>query len=126
MSICEEGGTGIDKVVAAIESFQLPAPDFSAITTMRPGATKATLYAHRRMTDMGPNDRIRACYQHACLCVVSGRMMTNTSLRERLGVESQNYATVSRIIRDTVAEGLVKAFDPDTSKRYMKYVPFWA
>jgi predicted HTH transcriptional regulator len=28
MSICEEGGTGIDKVIEAVESFQLPAPDF--------------------------------------------------------------------------------------------------
>jgi len=47
-------------------------------------------------------------------------------LRQRLGVEQQNYATVSRIIRDAVNAGLVKAFDPETSKRYMKYVPFWA
>ncbi len=34
MKICEEGGTGIDKVVAAVEAFQLPAPDFTAITTI--------------------------------------------------------------------------------------------
>jgi ATP-dependent DNA helicase RecG len=30
MKICEEAGTGIDKVIAAIEAFQLPAPDFVA------------------------------------------------------------------------------------------------
>ncbi|WP_074307856.1 ATP-binding protein [Singulisphaera sp. GP187] len=126
MNICEEGGTGIDKVVAAIEAFQLPAPDFTAISTMQPGSTKATLYAYRKVTDMDSKDRIRAYYQHACLCYVSGKRMTNASLRERLGVEPQNYAAVSRIIRDTVAGGLVKAFDPKTSKRFMTYVPFWA
>jgi ATP-dependent DNA helicase RecG len=126
MNICEEGGTGIDKVIAAIEAFQLPAPDFTAITTMQPGSTKATLYAHQKLSEMDSKGRVRACYQHACLCFVSGREMTNASLRDRLGVEQQNYATVSRIIRDAVDAGLVKAFDPDTSKRYMKYVPFWA
>lgn len=31
MHICEEGGTGIDKVIEAVEMFQLPAPDFKAI-----------------------------------------------------------------------------------------------
>ena len=45
MKICEEAGTGIDKVIEAIEAFQLPAPDFTAITSMQPGFTKATLFA---------------------------------------------------------------------------------
>src|SRR5205823_5567187 len=52
MKICEEGGTGIDKVIEAVEAFQLPAPDFAAIMTMQPGFTKATLFAHRKLADM--------------------------------------------------------------------------
>lgn len=56
---------------------------------------------------------------------VSNEQMTNSSLRERFGVEQKNYATVSRIIRDTVKEGLVRPVDPKTSRKYMKYVPFW-
>lgn len=126
MKICEEAGTGIDKVVAAIEAFQLPAPDFTAITATQPGFTKATLYAPRKLNEMDLKERIRACYQHACLCLVSGSRMTNATLRERLGVEPQNYAIVSRIIRDTISANLVKAYDPNTSKRFMQYVPFWA
>lgn len=126
MRICEEAGTGIDKVIDAVERFQLPAPDFQAITTTQPGSTKATLFAPRKLNEMDGQERIRACYQHACLCFVSGRMMTNSTLRERMGVEPQNYAAVSRVIRDTVAAGLIKTYDPETSKRYMKYLPFWA
>jgi ATP-dependent DNA helicase RecG len=126
MRICEEAGTGIDKVITAVEAFQLPAPDFTAITTMQPGFTRTTLYAPRRLNDMDSNERIRACYQHACLCFVSGSRMTNATLRARLGVERQNYAIVSRVIRDTIKAGLVKAYDPNTSKRFMHYVPFWA
>ena len=50
MEICEEAGSGIDKVIAAVETFQLPAPDFVAITTTQPGFTKATLFAPRKRT----------------------------------------------------------------------------
>ena len=122
MSICEEGGTGIDKVIAAVEAFQLPAPDFAAIL----GFTKATLYAHQKLTEMDSKDRIRACYQHACLCFVSGGMMTNASLRKRFAIEEKNAAKASRIIAEAVTAKVIKQFDPDTSNRYMKYVPFWA
>ncbi len=126
MNICEEGGTGIDKVVAAIESFQLPAPDFTAITTMQPGSTKATLYAHQKLVDMDSKDRIRACYQHACLCHVSGRKMTNATLRQRFGIEEKDAAKASRIIAETIKAELIKPFDPETSNRYLSYIPVWA
>jgi predicted HTH transcriptional regulator len=122
MQIGEEAGTGIDKVVSAIEAAHLPAPNF----TVPPGSTRVFLYGQRKYAEMDSKDRIRACYQHACLCFVTGQMMTNASLRNRLGVEQQNYAAVSRIIRDTIKETLIRPFDAETSKRYMKYVPFWA
>jgi predicted HTH transcriptional regulator len=122
MDICEERGSGVDKVILNVELFQLPAPEF--VVTDR--HTKAILFAPRSLNEMDQKDRVRACYQHACLCDVSNEHMTNSSLRERLGVDQKNYATVSRIIRDTIDEGLVRPIDPNTSKRYMKYVPFWA
>jgi ATP-dependent DNA helicase RecG len=126
MKICEEGGTGIDKVIEAVEAFQLPAPDFTAITTTQPGFTKATLFAPRKLNDMDAQERIRACYQHACLRFVSGTRMTNTSMRQRFGIEEHNAAKASRIIADTLAAGLVKAFALDQGKKYASYVPFWA
>ena len=75
---------------------------------------------------MNEKDRIRACYQHACLCFVSGQKMTNTSLRQRFGIEEKNAAKASRIITETVDAGLIKPFDPNAGRRYVKYVPFWA
>lgn len=126
MKICEEAGTGIDKVVAAVEAFQLPAPDFTAITTTQPGFTKATLFAPRRLNDMDSQERIRACYQHACLCFVSGSRMTNASMRKRFGIEEHNAAKASRIIADTLAADLIKPFNPDQGKKYASYLPFWA
>jgi len=126
MKICEEGGTGIDKAIAAIEVFQLPAPDFVAITTMKPGFTKATIYAYKKLTDMDSKDRIRACYQHACLCFVTGKRMTNLSLRQRFGIKPGNSAQASRIIKLAVKDGTIRLYDPDARDRDRSYVPFWA
>ena len=53
--------------------------------------------------------------------------MTNQSLRTRFAIEERNAATASRIIRDTLGSGLIKDDDPTTkSRKYAKYIPFWA
>lgn len=126
MKLCEEGGTGIDKVIEAVELFQLPAPDFAAITTMQPGFTKATLFAHRKLADMDKQDRIRACYQHACLRYMSGSRMTNPSLRQRFGIESGNASQASRLIKEALEAKVIRLFDADVRDRDRSYVPFWA
>lgn len=121
--ICEERGSGIDKVVFQSEFFQLPAPDF----IKSENHFKAILFAHRKFSAMNKKDRIRACYLHCCLKHVSGDRMNNTSLRERFQIEEKNYPIASGIISDTIEVGLIKPFDPDNkSKRYVVYVPFWA
>jgi predicted HTH transcriptional regulator len=126
MKLAEEGGTGIDKVIETVEAFQLPAPDFSAITTMPPGFTKATLFAHRKLTEMDKDARVRACYQHACLCFVSGRKMTNTTLRERFGIAEKSSSRASRLIKEAALAGVIRLYDPDARPRDRAYVPFWA
>lgn len=123
LNICEERGSGIDKVVFECELHQLPAPSF----IVGENYTRVILYSPKPLREMDKEDKIRACYQHACLKYVSGEIMTNQSLRERLGVEDHNYSTVSRIIADTKDAELIKDFDPrNKSKTYSKYLPFWA
>ena len=123
LHICEERGSGIDKVVAAVELYQLPAPDFS----MSSNHTKAVLFAQRDFSEMNRKDRMRACYQHACLRYLSHDFMTNTSLRERFSIEKKNYSMASRVISDTIRIEWVRRYEEDgASKRHAKYVPFWA
>lgn len=123
LRICEEKGSGIDKVVNSAEVYQLPAPDFR-VTERH---TVAVLFAHKNFEDMDRNDRIRACYQHCCLRYVMNERMTNQSLRERFNLSEKKAESASRIIRETMAEGLVKLEDPTvTSPRYRRYVPYWA
>ncbi|HEA30371.1 MAG TPA: transcriptional regulator [Leeuwenhoekiella sp.] len=121
--ICEEKGSGIDKVIAFTEHYQLPAPNF----LIQEKHTKTIMYSYQSFNDMEKNDKIRACYQHACLKYVTNEKMTNQSLRERFKIESKNAAIISRVIRDTLEESLIKDDDPSTkSRKYAKYIPFWA
>ncbi|MEK6534124.1 MAG: ATP-binding protein, partial [Thermodesulfobacteriota bacterium] len=120
--ICEERGSGVDKVVFQTEYYQLPAPVFEVIDDH----TRAILFAHKPFQAMEKDDRIRACYLHACLKYVNREFMTNTSLRARFGIEAKNSAIASRIIRDAIEEGLVRLYDPKTSHKYRKYIPFWS
>jgi predicted HTH transcriptional regulator len=75
---------------------------------------------------MDNKGRIRACYQHACLCFVTNRRMTNATLRERFGIETRNAAKASRIIAEAVNDGKKKPADPAQGKKYASYLPFWA
>ena len=52
--------------------------------------------------------------------------MTNSSLRERFGIEDKNMAIASRIIKDALEANAIKPFDENQSRKYAKYLPFWA
>jgi predicted HTH transcriptional regulator len=76
---------------------------------------------------MDKKDRVRACYQHACLKYVTNDKMTNQSLRGRFKIADENAAMASRIIKETLETGLIKEDDPENkSKKYVKYIPSWA
>ena len=120
--ICEERGSGIDKVVSQVELFQLPAPLFESPE----GFTRTVLFAHKDLKDMDREDRIRACYLHACLRYVTRQPMTNTSVRERFGIAPANKATASRLIREALEAGVVRLANEDVADKLRAYVPFWA
>jgi len=123
LGFCEERGSGIDLVIEQCEKHQLPAPNF----VNDDGYTRAIMYSLRPLRDMDKPDKIRACYQHACLRHENGEQMTNQSFRERMGIDEKNYPMASRIIADTIEKGLIRPYDPENkSNRHMRYVPYWA
>lgn len=120
---CEERGSGIDKVVSLTEHYQLPAPLFEVIADN----TRAVLFAYRPYGEMDRKERVLAAYMHACLKYVQRDYLTNSSLRERFGIEKENSAMVSRVIRDAVKDGVIKPIDPESeSKKMSRYWPIWA
>lgn len=117
VKICEEAGTGVDKVVEVVEIFQLPAPEFIKENKF----VRVILYGPRDFKDMTKEDRIRACWQHCVLKYVTRQFMTNATLRERFKLKGKNdYVQVSKIIRACIDKGYIKQ---DESKRY---IPAWA
>ncbi|QLH43791.1 MAG: putative DNA binding domain-containing protein [Coxiellaceae bacterium] len=125
MGICEAKGSGIDKVVFNTELYQLPAHDVRVTTSH----TTVVLFSYKEFRLMDNADRLRACYLHCCLKYVSNERMTNQSLRERFKLEDTRAksAIVSQIIAASVEQGEIKPDDPGSaSKRYAKYVPYWA
>lgn len=121
-NICEEKGSGIDKVIRAAEIYQLPAPDFRVADTR----TTALLFAYQDFSEMSKTDRIRACYQHCCLLYVSNRQMSNKTLRERFSMNEDKTAIISQIISATKSANLIKQDSSDSnSTRYARYIPFW-
>ncbi len=122
MFICEERGSGIDKVIGGVEAYQLPAPSFK----VDGDTTKVTLFSKKTLKQMSKEDRIRACYQHACLNFVSNKETTNLSLRGRFGIPKNNRAVAQRILDDTIDAGLIKVIGEDVKQVLYKYVPFWA
>jgi len=122
MGVCEERGSGVDKVVSEAEFYQLPAPAFEVVGE----STRSTLFAPRPLTKMDQPDRVRAVYLHACLRYVQREFMTNSSLRERFGIDPKNSATASRLIKESLIAGVVRLQDPEAPPKLRRYVPEWA
>lgn len=122
IGVCEERGSGFDKVVSQTEFYQLPAPEIDIYDNH----TKVTLFAYMGYAEMSKEDRIRACYLHACLKRVNRDYVTNSSLRERFNIDEKNSSIVSRLLKQTFESGLIKFVDEGSSDKHKKYLPYWA
>jgi len=123
MGICEEKSSGIDKVVGAAEVYQLPAPDFRAGLRR----TIVTIFGPKPFDEMDREDRTRACYQHCALKWVMSERMTNQTLRERFHLSESKVASVSQVIAAAIEAGMIKADEKvGGSRKFARYLPFWA
>lgn len=120
--ICEERGTGFQKVVSAIELFGLP----PLLLTPHENAFSVTLSAPRKFADMSGPERIEAAYQHAVLQYLSSQVLTNTSLRERFKLPDKQRNSITNLIGDAVEAGRIKRKDGSTGNKFAEYIPYWA
>lgn len=122
LRMCEELGTGWDKIVLTCELLQLPAPKIELYDE----STRVILFAEMPFSGISMEDKLWACYLHACIKHVQGEQLTNSSLRYRFGVKESSSGSISRLIKEAVEHKLIKPLDPTTAPRYMKYIPIWA
>lgn len=122
LGLCEELGSGWDRIVLSCESKQLPAPKIENFSD----DTRVTLFSEIPFANLSMDDKLWACYLHACIKYVQSEQVTNSSLRERFGLQEKSAGSISRLIKEAVQRKYIKPVDPDTAPRYMKYVPIWA
>ena len=123
LGYCEEAGSGWDTIIEGCEDYLLPAPRIDADSGT---STRIALFGHKEFREMTPDERLDACYWHACVRYGRGEFINNSSLRERFGLKPSNTAQISRLIKEAVGKPLIKPLDPATSPRYMVYMPYWA
>jgi len=119
---CEKRGSGIDRALSEVERLGLPAPLFQKVSD----STVVTLFGPRPFKEMSKEDRILACYQHACLQFERNSHLTNGSLRERFKLPRKQYPQVSIVISDAKASGRIKPLDENQGNKFAKYIPYWA
>ena len=123
LNFCEERGTGVAKAMALCEVYQLPAPQFRSDENY----TITTVFGPKDFSELNRTDRPWMAYMHAVLKSVSQETMTNQSLRKCFGLKQAEYPRVSKVIKEAIAEGLIKPADPQrTTGRYVQYIPYWA
>jgi len=120
--ICEERGTGFQKVVGAVELCGLPPVAFKKSEN----AFQVTLYSPRKFAQMSQQERIEACYQHAALQYLSGQTLTNTTLRERLKVNEKQRNQITNLIVEAANAGRIKRKDHHSGNKFAEYYPYWA
>lgn len=121
VGICEERGSGYDKVVSYIEENNLLAPEI----TIHDKRTTVTLRKEKDFSELTRDELIRICYDHACLNYVQGKTTNNASLRLRFNLDESERYKISRAFKPAIEAGLIKEKE-STGPKNREYIPFWA
>ncbi|MDR2358731.1 MAG: putative DNA binding domain-containing protein [Prevotellaceae bacterium] len=122
LRFCERRGSGIDYAIEAIEKQGLPPVKF----TRSEQHTRIFLFPPKKLSEMTKEEKVLACYQHACLLYEDNRAINNQSIRERFGIDKNNSFVASRIISDTLESGFIKLSDEtNLSRKFVNYIPYY-
>lgn len=122
VNICEERGSGFDRIEEGLGELQIPAPKVETADDF----CRIKLYWYKSLNDWSREEKLRTCYLATCYFYVNETEVSNAVLRERFGVEEKNKSIISRIIKDTVEAGLIKLADENAAPKMRRYIPYWA
>lgn len=122
LRICEELGSGWDKMAISCELSQIPAPKIE----LYEDSTRVIMFSEIPFTNISSEDKLWACYVHAVIKQIQGEQLTNKSLRDRFGVKESSSASISRLIKEAVEKKFIKPLDAKTAPKHMRYIPYWA
>lgn len=123
LRLCERRGSGMDRAMEAIEAMHLPAPRFDRDDSY----TRISLYPSKKISEMTKDEKVQACYYHACLQHEKGEKLNNQTVRTRFNLGKGQSSMASRIIADTMAAGYIKPAEAALpSKKFATYIPYYA
>ena len=115
--ICEQLGSGIDRIVEICETDDR----FTPIFHNENDVTTVVLFKEKSFENMSDEEKINILYYHCCFKSNISEYMNNASLRIRYKMESNNANSnkVTRIINKAIERELIKSAPNKT------YIPFW-
>lgn len=122
LNLCEELGTGWDRITLACEKMHMPAPRVDLYDENM----KVSIFDARPFAELTSQDRLWSCYMHTCLKYINGEQATNSSMRERFDIPTSTSGSISRLIKTAIAKGMIRPLDKESAPKYMCYVPSWA
>jgi predicted HTH transcriptional regulator len=120
IDVCEERGSGIDKIMQEIEKHHemLSVPKFEVLEKH----TRVIFSATKTFAEISQESRIMTCYFHACLKYMNNSYMTRKTLRQRLHCSD---SAAKQVIAQTCDKSLLRLLNPN-AKRNFQYLPYWA
>ncbi|MDK1716591.1 ATP-binding protein [Dellaglioa algida] len=122
LHVVESRGTGIDKVVNSLEQNALPA---LSIIIQGSDTTVIKLSEKKKFKDMSITEKNQSIYWHSCLRYVEDLQIDNKTLRNRFKLDGNSTKLMSYAIINAQEANLIKPYDPNAGRKFMKYIPFW-
>jgi predicted HTH transcriptional regulator len=122
LGICRGTGEGWDEIAKNCEEYKVPAPRINADGD----EVRITLFQKKDFLVLSQDERINTAYMHCVYKNMNGEVMTVDSLRDRFNLEKAATARITKLIKATVAENLIKCLDKNVEPLKAKYIPFWA
>lgn len=118
IGICEELGSGIDRIVEISELENRFTPKY----LITDESVNVKLFKEKDFNQMTDDDKMNILYYHCCYRYSSEDYMSNASLRARFLLDNSKTSIdkISRLINKAKTKNLIK---PGTNKTY---IPFWA
>ena len=86
---------------------------------------RVVIFGPRTFNQLSKADKTWACFCHCVVRWLRHDYMSNTSLRERFRLPTEDYQAVSAVIADARKAGRIVPAEENQGKRHAKYVPYW-
>jgi ATP-dependent DNA helicase RecG len=87
---------------------------------------RVVLFGPRTYNELSKAEKLRAFYFHCVIKWVNHDYMSNTTLRARFSLGSDDYQSVSAIISESIKLKRIVPAEPGQGRRNARYVPYWA